>query len=92
MFTQVVQIDKKALVGMLNEQMSEIIDATVKKAQGRSQVVPSFDEALTILKPRFLNYYIGRATTLLKMIELHGVYVDKSLYESMKDLCRKLKK
>lgn len=72
--------------------MFMLIGEVVKKAQGRSQTQPSFDEAIAILKPRFLNYYIGRATMLLKMVELHGVYVNKSTHESMKVLCRKFKK
>lgn len=92
MFTQVVQIDKKELVELLNSQMFEIRQAVVTKAQGRSTDVPTYSVALDTLKARHLNYYVGRATTLLKMIELHGVYVDKDLFEDMKALCRKFKK
>jgi hypothetical protein len=91
-FTQVVQMDKKELVELLNSQMFEIRQAVVTKAQGRSTDIPSYLIALDILKPRHLNYYIGRATMLLKMIEIHDVYVNKDLFEDMKSLCRKFKK
>ena len=78
MFKQVVQIDKNQLVSALNMMMEEIAENVTQE--------DSFE--FKVMKPKQLNYQIGRAVTLLKVIELSGVRVDDCLYQTMKSLCR----
>ena len=78
MFTQIVQINKKQLVSTLNDMMEEIEENVTQE--------DSFE--FKVMKPKQLNYQIGRAVTLLKVIELSGVRVDDCLYQTMKSLCR----